>query len=113
MPGNGSALRLRSAAVAGIDFTSSRTTLGIDAALIHLHDHALLIEQEGGRNAEIPAPVEEIAVDDVVDARYFFGRKEDGKGNALPRPRTIAPCLRVGGIVDIDRQDFHLARCER
>ena len=103
---------MRSAAVAGIDFASSRTTLGIDAALIELHDHAFFVDQERGGDAEIPAAVEEIAVDDVVDARYFFGREENGEGNGFAA-REGARLVCVGGIVEVDGQDFHLACCER
>jgi len=37
--------------------------------LIDLEDHAAFIDQKRRRNAEIPAAVEKIAIENVVDAR--------------------------------------------
>src|SRR5271154_4990615 len=64
----------------------------IDWSLIDLHDHALPVEQKGGWNCEVPSPVEEIAVDDVIDSRQIFCRKQDGKRKRfLPRHRLRRP----------------------
>ena len=44
--------------------------------LIDLHNHALPIEQECDGNRQVSAPVEEMAVDDVVDAGNFIAGKQ-------------------------------------
>ena len=68
---------MRSAAVAGTRFHILENTLRIDRPLIDLHDHALSIHQERRRNPKVSAPVEEIAIDDVVDSRYILGCEEN------------------------------------
>src|SRR6202011_4638407 len=58
-------------------------SLRIDRTLIHLNDHALSIEQEGGGNCEVPATVKQVTVDDVINARHIFRRKQDREGEPL------------------------------
>ena len=83
--------------------------VNFDWALVHLHDHALPIYEEGGRNREVPATVKEISIDDVVDSRQFLRRKEHRKRESFAG-RKRSRLTNIASIVDVDGDDLHLPR---
>ncbi len=98
---------MRSAAVVGEDLDILQQSLRIDRALVHLDDHALFVQQERGRNCEIPATVEQVTVNDVVNAGHIFRRKKHRKGEPLLRRER--PCLvRIGRVVNVYRKNLQL-----
>ena len=76
--GKGRARASRSASVSRNVLEILLDVLGIDSALIHLDDVALAVDQERSRKAEIAVPVEQLAIEDVVD-----------RGDIVAMPRRI------------------------
>src|SRR5208283_3480922 len=82
---------------------------GLDGSLINLDDHSVVVQKERSWERKISAAVEEIAVDDVVDARYLRRCEEDGQGNPL-LGRKRANCGGVLGIIEIETQNPKVTR---
>ena len=81
---------------------------GINQALIDLDDHALIIDQKGGRETQIPPTVEKIAIDDVVYASKLLAGQQIGVGNPLfCQKSTDLPWIRR--IVQIYAQELESA----
>ena len=50
--------------------------ISVQAALVKLDNHSLLIEQEGNGNGEISAAVIKITIEDIVNGRHFLVSEE-------------------------------------
>ena len=59
-------------------------------------------EQEGSRHGEISAPVEEVAINDVVDTSSFGRAEEQGIWKSFPGCKSLQ-CSFIRGVVQIDR----------
>ena len=84
-------------------------TCGLDCALVNLDDHAVAVQEERRWERKISAAIEQVAVDDVVDAGYLRRCQKDGQGNPLFGGKG-ANCRRVLGIVEIETQNVKIVR---
>ncbi len=87
----------------GTDRRSSldrRQPFGIQDPLVNLDDHAVLIEEERRREREIPAAVEQVAINDVVNAGHILvWRAGWGKRTFLWSTNNCTAPHRAGVIV--------------
>ena len=53
---------------------------GMHQPLVNLNNHGVLIEKERSRNGQIPATVEQVTINDVVDVGHILGGEKVGEG---------------------------------
>src|SRR5664279_6302245 len=57
------------------DYIASQS-ICIHRSLVHLDDHAVPIKKERSGKCQVPSTVEQVAIDQVIDPRDFFGGKQ-------------------------------------
>lgn len=76
----------------------------IQLALVDLDDHAIAVEKEVAWYGQVSAPVEEVAVDEVVYAFCFVVGEENEKREFIARYEFL--CGTPDGIpIDIDCEE--------
>ena len=95
--------------IAGDRFHILQQLLRSHRSLVNLDDHAFLIKQKRCGQAEVAAAVEEVAINNVIDACHVRGDEQSGEGEPFSR-RECFHRLCVAGIVHIDANDAKATR---
>ena len=90
--------------IAGDRFHILQQPLRSHRSLVNLDDHAFLIKQKRCGQAEVAAAVEEVAINNVIDACHIRGDEQSGEGEPFSG-RECFDSLCVAGIVHIDAND--------
>src|SRR6204780_5686856 len=70
------------------------------------------IDQKSAGNRQIPAAIEQVAINDVVDAGHILRREQDGEHELFLRSES-SRAWRVAGFINVDADGAQTAGSKR